>query len=56
LIVGGRNPVDDIGVLQDDIKLVMKNGVISGDELDDSPPWGRGDQSHDTDQSGDIVD
>ena len=34
LIVCGRNPIDDIAALQNDIKLVMKNGIIYRDELD----------------------
>jgi imidazolonepropionase-like amidohydrolase len=34
LIVVGRNPLDDISALQDDIKLVMRDGVVYRDELD----------------------
>jgi imidazolonepropionase-like amidohydrolase len=34
LIVVGRNPLDDISALQDDIRLVMRDGVVYRDELD----------------------
>jgi imidazolonepropionase-like amidohydrolase len=35
VIVCGRNPLDDIAALQHDLKLVMKNGVVYRDDLDD---------------------
>lgn len=34
LVVVGRNPLDDVAALQDDIKLVMKDGIVHRDELD----------------------